>query len=141
MGPVAQSVKRLSCRDVRSRDRIPVDTRFSAPVQTDPGAHPASCKMGTGYFPVVTSGRGVLLTNHPLLVLWQRKCRAIYLSPIDRTACTGHQCLYSTATTLLPVWAVRPVNSLSVCTVQLYLYSLLSVGLYRNTVHVQYRYT
>ena len=26
----------------------PVDTRFSAPVQTGPGAHPASCTMGTG---------------------------------------------------------------------------------------------
>jgi hypothetical protein len=25
--------------------------RFSAPVQTDPGAHPASCTMGTGAFP------------------------------------------------------------------------------------------
>jgi len=24
--------------------------RFSAPVQTGPGAHPASCTMGTGYF-------------------------------------------------------------------------------------------
>ena len=27
--------------------------RFSAPVQTGPGAHPASCTMGTGSFPVV----------------------------------------------------------------------------------------
>ena len=26
-------------------------TRFSAPVQTGPGAHPASCTMGTGFFP------------------------------------------------------------------------------------------
>jgi len=26
-------------------------TRFSAPVQTGPGAHPASYTMGTGYFP------------------------------------------------------------------------------------------
>jgi len=25
--------------------------RFSAPVQTGPGAHPASCRMGTGSFP------------------------------------------------------------------------------------------
>ena len=25
--------------------------RFSAPVQTGPGAHPASCTMGTGFFP------------------------------------------------------------------------------------------
>ena len=33
--------------------------RFSAPVQTGPGAHPASCTMGTGSFPGVKSGRGV----------------------------------------------------------------------------------
>jgi len=53
----------------RSGDRIPVGARFSAPVQTDPGAHPASCKMGTGSFPGVKSGRGVTLTPHtPLLV-------------------------------------------------------------------------
>ena len=43
--------------------------RFSAPVQTGPGAHPASCTMGTGSFPGVRSGRGVTLTPHPLLVL------------------------------------------------------------------------
>jgi hypothetical protein len=38
------------------------------PVQTGPEAHPASCKMGTGPFPGVKCGRGVLLTTHPLLV-------------------------------------------------------------------------
>ena len=42
--------------------------RFSTPVQTGPGAHPASCTMGTGSFPQVKSGRGVTLTPHPLLV-------------------------------------------------------------------------
>jgi len=42
--------------------------RFSAPVQTVPGAHPVSCTMGTGSFPGVKSGRGVTLTPHPLLV-------------------------------------------------------------------------
>jgi len=41
---------------------------FSAPVQTGPGAHPASCTMGTGSFPGVKSGRGVTLTPHPLPV-------------------------------------------------------------------------
>jgi hypothetical protein len=35
----------------RSGDRIPVGARFSAPFQTDPGAHPASYTMGTGSFP------------------------------------------------------------------------------------------
>ena len=42
--------------------------RFSAPVQTGPGAHPSSCTMGTGSFPRIKSGRGVTLTPHPLLV-------------------------------------------------------------------------
>ena len=41
------------------------EARFSAPVQTGPGAHLASCKMGTGSFPGVKSGRGVKLTPHP----------------------------------------------------------------------------
>ena len=44
--------------------------RFSAPVQTGPGTHPASCTMGTGSFPGVKSGRGMTLTPHPLLVPW-----------------------------------------------------------------------
>jgi hypothetical protein len=44
--------------------------RFSAPVQTGPGAHPASCTMGIESFPGVKSGQGVTLTPHPLLVPW-----------------------------------------------------------------------
>jgi hypothetical protein len=40
-----------------------VEARFSAPVQTGPGAYPASCTMGTGSFPgVKRPGRGV---DHP----------------------------------------------------------------------------
>ena len=42
--------------------------RFSATVQTGPGAHPGSCTIGTGSFPGVKSGRRVTLTPHPLLV-------------------------------------------------------------------------
>ena len=72
-----------------------MEARFSAPVQTDPGAHPASCTMGTGSFPGVKSGRGVTLTPHPRLVPWSRKGRAI---------------------PLLPLRAVRPVQSFSACT-------------------------
>ena len=46
-----------------SGDRLPVGARFSAPVQTGPGAHPASSTMGTGSFPGVKwPGRGV---DHP----------------------------------------------------------------------------
>jgi hypothetical protein len=69
--------------------------RISAPVQTELGAHPTSCKLGTGSFPGVKSGRGATLTPHPLLMLWVRKGRAI---------------------SLLPLWAVRPVQSLNACT-------------------------
>jgi len=79
----------------KSGDPIPVEGRFSAPVQTGPGAHPASCTMGTGPFPGVKSGRGVTLTTHPLLLPWSRKSKAI---------------------PLLPLRAVRPVQSLSACT-------------------------
>ena len=50
---------------------------------------------GCRVFPGVKSGRGVALTPHPLLVPWSRKSRAI---------------------PLLPLWAVRPVHSLSVST-------------------------
>ena len=48
------------------------------PVQTGPGAHPASCKMGTGSFPEVKCGRGVL-TTHPFLVPRSWNSRAISL--------------------------------------------------------------
>jgi hypothetical protein len=72
-----------------------VGLRFSAPVQTGPRAHPASCTMGTGSFPGVKSGQRVTLNPHPFLVPWSRKSRAI---------------------PLLPLWAVRPVQSLSACT-------------------------
>jgi len=44
-------------------------------------------------------------------------------SPMGRTNCTDPQFLYSSAIPLLPLLAVRPVQSLSACTVQLYLYS------------------
>jgi len=60
--------------------------RFSTPVQTGRGAHPASCTMGTGSFPGVKSDQ--VMSPHPFLVLWSRKSRAI---PI------------------LTLWAIRPV--------------------------------
>jgi len=42
---------------------------------------------------------------------------------MGRTACTEPQCLYGTAIPLLPLWAVRPVQILSACTVELHLYT------------------
>jgi hypothetical protein len=72
-----------------------VGPRFPALVQTGPGAHSTSCRMDTGSFLGAKSDRGVTLTTHPFLVLWSRKIRAI---------------------PLLPLLAVRPVESLSACT-------------------------
>ena len=54
--------------NTKTGDRIPLEARFSAHVQTGPEAHPASCTMGTGSFPGVRCGRDVTLTPHPLLV-------------------------------------------------------------------------
>ena len=51
--------------------------------------------MGTRSFLGVKSGRGVMLTPRPRLVPWSWKSRTI---------------------PLLPLWAVRPVQSLSACT-------------------------
>ena len=55
------------------------------PSRPAPGAHPASCTMGTGSFPGVKCGRGVLLTTHPLLVPWSWKNRAIPLPTLWAT--------------------------------------------------------
>jgi hypothetical protein len=68
--------------------------------------------------------------------------------PMDLTACTEPQCLYKGAPLplpipLLPLCAVRPLQSLSACTrVHLYLYLYLyspygPYGLYRASVPVQ----
>jgi hypothetical protein len=91
--------------------------RFSAPVQTGPGAHPVPCTIGTGSFLGVKSGQSVTLTPYSLLVPWSWKSRAI---------------------PLFALWAVRPVQSLSAGTVELYLYSPYGpYGLYRASVPVQ----
>jgi len=62
--------------------------RFSAPDQTGPGSHPASCAMGTESFPGSKERPRRETDPSPLLVPWSRKSRA---------------------TPLLPLWAVRPV--------------------------------
>jgi len=61
---------------------------------------------------------------------------------MDRTAFTEPQCLHSRAIPLLPLWAIRPVQNLSACTIELYLYSPYGpYGLYRASVPVQQSYT
>jgi hypothetical protein len=57
-----------------------VGARFFAHVQTGPGAHPASCTMGTGSFPgVKRPGRGA--DHPPLLAPMLKMSRAISLLP------------------------------------------------------------
>jgi hypothetical protein len=53
----------VGIRAGRSGDRILVGARYSAPVQTGPETHPASCTKGTGSCPgVKRPGRDV---EHP----------------------------------------------------------------------------
>ena len=78
----------------RSGDRIPVWARFFAQVQTVLGPTQPPVQWVPGL------SRGKERPGHdadpsPLLVLWSRKSKAI---------------------PLLPLWAVRPVQSLSACT-------------------------
>jgi hypothetical protein len=54
--------------DGRCGDQIPVGARFSAPVQTGPGAQPVPYAMGYGSLSREWSGRSVALTTHPHLV-------------------------------------------------------------------------
>ena len=90
--------------------------RFSAPVQTGPGAHPTSCTMGIGSFTGKKSGRDVTLTPHPLLVPRSRK---------------------SSAMPLLSLRAVRPVQSLSACT-RVYFTFYLTCHYYENEIFVYF---
>jgi hypothetical protein len=73
---ITQSVYSDLLRAGRSGDQIPAVARFATPVQTGPGAHVASCTMGTGvsFSVVILPVHGVdhLLTFRaiPLLPLW-----------------------------------------------------------------------
>jgi hypothetical protein len=80
---IAQSVQRLAT-GWTVRGSNPGGARFSAPVQTDPGAHPASCTMGTGSLTGVESGRGVTLTPHPLLVPRSKNRVGLYNSTLRK---------------------------------------------------------
>jgi hypothetical protein len=51
MGPGQRSRYGDSLWTGQSGDQIPVGSRFSAPIQTGPGAHPVSYTMGTMSFP------------------------------------------------------------------------------------------
>ena len=89
-------------------------------IQTGPGTNPASCTMGTGSFPRVKCGRGVLLTTHPFY------CRGLgrvelYLYPLWATTgtVTGLLYLYLTWETAqflpLTIKKHRPVLGTKIC--------------------------
>jgi hypothetical protein len=73
-----------------------IESRWGRDFSPDgPGAHAASCTMGTGSYSGVKSGRGLTLTPLPHLVPWSWKSRAM---------------------PLLPLCSVRPLQILSACT-------------------------
>ena len=81
-------VLEIWCGDCLRAGRSGIESRWGRdfpPVQTSPGAHPAFCTMGTGSFPGVKCGRGVLLTTHLLLVPRSWKSRAIPLPTLWAT--------------------------------------------------------
>jgi len=81
LGPVAYTVYRLVTGWVARGSNPSGGAKFSATVQTGPGAHPASCTIDTAPFHALKSGRGVTLTLHPLLVPWSRRVHLYFYSP------------------------------------------------------------
>jgi hypothetical protein len=77
---IAQSVQLWAGR---SGDRIPVETRFSAPVQNDSGAHSDPCTIGTGYFPGVKLPVAELATPPPSSVEANERVQLYRYSPLD----------------------------------------------------------
>ena len=97
----------------------PGGARFSA-VQTGPGAHPASCTTGTGSFPGVKYGRGLLLTTHLLLVPWSWKSRSITIPTFWATTGPVTGTLYLTyklprnVGTLLPAYTASRAAEMAI---------------------------
>ena len=72
--------------------------RVSAPVQTGPGAHPASFTMGTGSFPGGKERPGRDADPSPPSSAVVKKEYSYTSTPaMGRTACTEPQCLYKGA--------------------------------------------
>ena len=133
-----------------------MEARFYAPVQTGPGADPASCTMGTGSFPGVNSGRGVKLTPHRLLVQWSRKSRAmplflLWAVHLCKVSVPVQGCTLPLPIPLLPLWTVylyRPSVPVQRCTLPLPI-PLLPLWTVRpvqslnacTTVHFTFTYT
>jgi len=79
------------------------------PVQTGPGAHPASCTMVTGSLPGVKSDRGVKLTPHPFKYRGEERVELDLYSPYG------------------PYGLYRASVPAQWCTLPLYLYCLFAL--------------
>ena len=73
--------------------------RFSAPVQTGPGAHPAYCTMGKA-----RPGHDADLSPPSSAVVMKESYTST--PPMGHTACTEPQCLYKGALSLLYLFGV-----------------------------------
>ena len=93
--PVAGLSCRLSIREVPLIPSNPGEGEIFRTCPHLPWGQPSLLYNGYRLFLGVKSGRGVTLTLHPLLVPWSGKSKTIHL---------------------LPLWVVRPVQSLSACT-------------------------
>jgi hypothetical protein len=90
---ILEKTGKVHINEARSRNHfcrrkavgITCSERDFPPVHTGPGAQPASFKMGTGFFPGLKCGRGVLLAPHHLLVPRSWKSRAIPLPTLWAT--------------------------------------------------------
>jgi len=72
-----------------------VGARFSAPAQTVPGAHPASCTMGIEPFPEGKERPGRDADpSPPSSAVVMKEYSYTSTPPMGRTACTEPQCLY-----------------------------------------------
>jgi len=95
VGSLIQRTGQVTTRAQTNSQRYWTHNRWGRdfpPFQTCPGTHLASCKMGTGSFPGVKCGRGVLLTTHLLLVPRSWKSRAIQPTrQVTRRAQTNSQ--------------------------------------------------
>jgi len=77
----------------QSRDQVPLEVRFSTPLQTGPGTHPASYIVGARSFPLVKRpGHGI---NHTLPPGIEVK---------DRVELTQHSQIYTF------IYSNKPIN-------------------------------
>ena len=116
MGRLAQTVKQLATGWT---------VRFSNPGSSEilhtcpdrPWVPPSLLSIGSRFFRAGKERPGRDADPSPNCSGAVKKDKSdTFTPPMSRTACTEPQCLYSTAIPLLPLWVVRPVQSLSTCT-------------------------